>query len=60
MALAEKVRQGLTYKEAIVALGLNRLAVEHELNDVNLRGFIVYISEKAYEERKNASNTTNH
>ena len=60
LALVGKIQEGLTYKTAADILGLNRLVVEHELNDINLRGFVVYISEKAYRERKSASNTVNH
>jgi hypothetical protein len=60
IALVSKVQEGLGYKTAADILGLDLADVETELNDLNLRGFIVYISGKAYEERKSASNTTNH
>ena len=54
IALVGKVQEGLSYKTAADILGLDMADVETELNDVNLRGFVVYLSEKAYEERRAA------
>ena len=52
VAFVGKVQEGLGYKTAADILGLDLADVETELNDIDLRAFVVYISEKAYRERK--------
>ena len=52
IALVGKVQEGLSYKTAADILGLDMADVETELNDIDLRSFVVYISEKAHKERK--------
>ena len=53
ISLVGKVQEGLSYKTSADILGLDLADVESELNDINLRGFVVYLSEKVYREKKN-------